>query len=198
MGDSADGNRRQARVCIAGESGIGKTCFCNALKTGIYDYSPAPTVGASHFPFELPGGVLIDLFDTAGQEKYRSMTTNYFRGAAAGILAYDISSPRSLDGVTGFYSGFRDAADPDARVIVVGLKADLADTADSKVSIVQAEEFVAKLAGGEEIPVIEVSAKANSGIEDFKRKLADLLQDFAPPPAVTVDLAASKKKKACC
>jgi small GTP-binding protein len=199
MGDRGGENRHKAVVVIAGESNIGKTCFCRTLKSGVYDDSAQATVGMASFALELREGLTIELNDTAGQERFRSMTSTYFRRANVAILAYDISSPKSLDALGAFYTAFKDSAPADAKAIIVGLKSDLADTASPKVDTSQAEAFAAKLEPTEAIPIVEVSSLANRGLDAFKDKLADLLGGTTRDATDAVEITGKKKgRKGCC
>ena len=65
------------------------------------------------------------IWDTAGEEKYRSVTNAYFRGAVGALLIYDITSERSFKSVSNWLQKLQESAMPDLIVLLVGNKTDL-------------------------------------------------------------------------
>ena len=74
----------------------------------------------------------LSLWDTAGQETYKSITRSYFRGASGALLVFDISRRPTFDSVTSWLEDLRQIAEEGIVVILVGNKSDLAH--DSLVS----------------------------------------------------------------
>ena len=70
----------------------------------------------------------LSLWDTAGQETYKSITRSYFRGASGALLVYDISRRSTFDSVTAWLSDLRQIAEEGIVVILVGNKSDLASS----------------------------------------------------------------------
>ena len=68
----------------------------------------------------------LSLWDTAGQETYKSITRSYFRGASGALLVFDISRRQTFDAVTGWLHDLRQIAEEGIVVVLVGNKADLA------------------------------------------------------------------------
>lgn len=66
------------------------------------------------------------LWDTAGTERFRSVSRSYYRGAAGAILVYDITSHNSFTGLQPFLNDARALASPNLTVLLVGNKLDLA------------------------------------------------------------------------
>jgi Ras-related protein Rab-4B len=71
--------------------------------------------------------IKLQLWDTAGTERFRSVSRSYYRGAAGAILIYDVSSWRSFEGLRTFLDDARALAGPDLTVILAGNKADVED-----------------------------------------------------------------------
>ena len=67
------------------------------------------------------------LHDTAGQERYRAITTNFYREADGAMLVYDCTLPQSLHGCSTWLRELRSSAPSDIPVILVGNKADRAN-----------------------------------------------------------------------
>ena len=68
----------------------------------------------------------LSLWDTAGQETYKSITRSYFRGASGALLVFDISRRATFDSVTAWLHDLRQIAEEGIVVILVGNKSDLA------------------------------------------------------------------------
>ena len=69
----------------------------------------------------------LQLWDTAGTERFRSVSRSYYRGAAGAILVYDVTSWRSFEQLQTFLNDARALAGPDITIILVGNKSDVAD-----------------------------------------------------------------------
>ncbi|KAK3683581.1 GTP-binding protein rab2 [Podospora appendiculata] len=70
----------------------------------------------------------LSLWDTAGQETYKSVTRSYFRGASGALLVFDLSRRQTFQHVTDWLNDLRQIAEPDIVVVLVGNKADLAQS----------------------------------------------------------------------
>ncbi|KAL8635071.1 MAG: hypothetical protein Q9228_007403, partial [Teloschistes exilis] len=70
----------------------------------------------------------LSLWDTAGQETYKSVTRSYFRGASGALLVYDISRRSTFEHATEWLNDLRQIADEGIVVVLVGNKTDLASS----------------------------------------------------------------------
>ncbi|EEF46496.1 protein with unknown function [Ricinus communis] len=90
------GNRIiQAKLVLLGDVGTGKTSLVLRFVKGQFFDHQEPTIGAAFFTQILSlaeATVKFDIWDTAGQERYHSLAPMYYRGAAAALVVYDISS----------------------------------------------------------------------------------------------------------
>ncbi|KAL3417663.1 GTP-binding protein rab2 [Phlyctema vagabunda] len=106
----------------------------------------------------------LSLWDTAGQETYKSVTRSYFRGASGALLVFDISRRPTFDHVTDWLNDLRQIAEPDIVVVLVGNKSDLAlgDENKREVTKEEAEEWATRNGVME---YVETSAKSGEGVE---------------------------------
>ena len=111
----------------------------------------------------------LSLWDTAGQETYKSITRSYFRGASGALLVFDISRRSTFDSVTNWLHDLRQIAEDGIVVILVGNKCDLATlSTDAEggnrraVTKQEAEEWC-KREGV--MQYVETSAKSGEGVE---------------------------------
>ncbi|CAN6459705.1 unnamed protein product [Victoria cruziana] len=89
----------QAKLVLLGDMGTGKTSLVlRFVKGQFFDYQES-TIGAAFFSQILSlneATVKFDIWDTAGQERYHSLAPMYYRGAAAAVVVYDITSMDSF------------------------------------------------------------------------------------------------------
>ncbi|KAK4990278.1 hypothetical protein LTR66_001697 [Elasticomyces elasticus] len=113
----------------------------------------------------------LSLWDTAGQETYKSITRSYFRGASGALLVFDITRRNTFASVTSWLHDLRQIAEENIVVILVGNKADLApsstvssaDAANKRqVTKEEAEEWCRQ---NKVMQYVETSAKSGDGVE---------------------------------
>ena len=89
------------KAILLGESGIGKTCIIRRLCTDSYDSNSIATVGSSCsvkvIEYPTHQRIKFEVWDTAGQESYRSLNKIFYRDAKIVILVYDITNRKSFD-----------------------------------------------------------------------------------------------------
>ena len=88
------------KVVVMGESSVGKTCIISVINTGKCLVNTSSTVGAGFIvkKFDFDGKqIKLSIWDTAGQEKYRSLVPMYFRDMRICILVYAINNLGSFE-----------------------------------------------------------------------------------------------------
>jgi small GTP-binding protein len=97
------------KVVLLGESGVGKTCIIARFINNTFEENLISTTGASYagktMTFEEYGGksIKFEIWDTAGQEKYRSLTKIFYKDAGAAILVYDITRKESYEEIKKYW-----------------------------------------------------------------------------------------------
>ncbi|KAK4505042.1 hypothetical protein PRZ48_003005 [Zasmidium cellare] len=114
----------------------------------------------------------LSLWDTAGQETYKSITRSYFRGASGALLVFDISRRSTFASVTSWLNDLRQIADDDIVVVLVGNKSDLAasstvsgDSAAPNKRQVTREEAEEWCQNNKVMGYVETSAKSGDNVE---------------------------------
>ena len=117
---SEDDNVKACKVVLLGESGVGKTCIIARFINNIFENNIISTTGASYtgktMTFDEYDGksVKFEIWDTAGQEKYRSLTQIFYKDASIAILVYDITSQESFDEIQNYwYEQIKESAPKD-------------------------------------------------------------------------------------
>lgn len=118
----------------------------------------------------------LSLWDTAGQETYKSVTRSYFRGASGALLVFDISRRPTFTHVKDWLSDLRAIAEPDIVVILVGNKSDLAQGEENKreVTVAEAQEWARK---NGVLEYVETSAKSGEGVEAAFSRVAERIYE---------------------
>lgn len=114
----------------------------------------------------------LSLWDTAGQETYKSVTRSYFRGASGALLVFDISRRPTFEHVMDWLNDLRQIAEPDIVVVLVGNKSDLAAGEEEKREVTkeEAEEWAKK---NGVLEYVETSAKSGEGVEMAFTRVAE-------------------------
>ena len=155
------------KLVFIGDPGVGKTCIISRFLKGTFDADQITTVGASYATktikiSETNESLTLDIWDTAGQEKYRSLTRIFFQGAKLAILVYDITRKDSFENLKNVWlKELKDHADKNVVLGVAGNKSDLYEK--EEVPEQEAREF-AKSIGA---IFCLTSAQSNSGIEEL-------------------------------
>jgi small GTP-binding protein len=164
----------QVKVVILGESSVGKTCIVIRFAKGEFKEESTATLGATFLSkvFEIPStgqNVKFQIWDTAGQEKYRSLAAMYYQDAAAAILVYDITKKSSFDGITYWIGELKAKAPEGIKIAIAANKSDLVEK--EEVNFMEAKKFAAD----NHAIFKSTSAKDGSGINEIFAELADAL-----------------------
>ncbi|KAH0794031.1 small GTP-binding protein [Histomonas meleagridis] len=149
------------KVVFVGSSGAGKTCIISKYVNGIFLASNSSTIGASYFSktVQFQGKTYnINIWDTAGQELYKSLAPMYYRGAVASFVVYDAANYQSFIEAESWIKELRTNA-PQTLIILCANKIDLVD--ERKVNY--DEGF--KLASEQKAKYVETSALSGAGVE---------------------------------
>ncbi|ODA79403.1 hypothetical protein RJ55_04996 [Drechmeria coniospora] len=122
-----------AKVILLGPSGTGKSCLLHRFVKNEWRVLSSQTIGVEFATKIIKVGtgarrkrIKFQLWDTAGTERFRSVSRSYYRGAAGAILVYDISSHASFRALQPFLNDARALASPNLSIMLVGNKLDLA------------------------------------------------------------------------
>ena len=132
-------NDIEYKFILIGDTSVGKTCLFKKITSGIFLGKNVSTVGIDRkeFSFEcefddngnkVSKNVIINLIDTAGQERYQSITNNYYKGSNGVILIYDITDKKSFEHLNNWIENIRNKIDKtESLIFLLGTKKDLAD-----------------------------------------------------------------------
>ncbi|KAI9764870.1 MAG: hypothetical protein M1840_008016 [Geoglossum simile] len=122
-----------AKIILLGPSGSGKSCLLHRFIKDEWRVLSSQTIGVEFASKIIKVGtghqrkrIKLQLWDTAGTERFRSVSRSYYRGAAGALLVYDIASHPSFTALPTFLNDARALASPNLTLLLVGNKSDLA------------------------------------------------------------------------
>ena len=155
------------KVVLIGESGVGKTSIISQFTKGIFNQDIMSTNGATFSTkkkeFKKSKKTLsFEIWDTAGQEKYRSLAKMFFKDAAVALIVYDITNKPSFEEIQKYWLNLVKENGPQQIIMyIVGNKYDL-----SEREAVNEEEARA-YAESQKVPFWLTSAKDSIGIDEL-------------------------------
>ena len=156
------------KLVLLGDSRVGKSSVVIRFVKNEFDQYKFPTIGATFLTQSVSVGdylVKFEIWDTAGQEKYRSLAPLYYRGASAALVVYDITNRESFENARKW---IEEVQTQEGQHVVIGLAGNKVDlSANRKVSTDEGSEF-AKL---KNFIFFETSAKNSTNIKEIFRSI---------------------------
>eukprot|EP00826_Nyctotherus_ovalis_P038518 TRINITY_DN3612_c0_g1_i3.p2 TRINITY_DN3612_c0_g1~~TRINITY_DN3612_c0_g1_i3.p2 ORF type:complete len:216 (+),score=76.43 TRINITY_DN3612_c0_g1_i3:98-649(+) len=160
-------NSKVIKVMMLGDSGVGKSSilerYVNRNFTGTYKV----TLGSNFYTVEKEieqKRVLLQLWDTAGQEKYKSLSVLYYRGSEACIFVFDICNKESFENLDEWVKlFFYHISEEERDTFPIILLANKIDMVEKSVTDEEIEEWCRT---NNNIKYYKTSAKTGSGLDD--------------------------------
>ncbi|XP_003813150.3 ras-related protein Rab-17 isoform X1 [Pan paniscus] len=170
---AAPSQPRVFKLVLLGSGSVGKSSLALRYVKNNFK-SILPTVGCAFFTKVVDVGAAslkLEIWDTAGQEKYHSVCHLYFRGANAALLVYDITRKDSFLKAQQWLKDLEEELHPEVLVMLVGNKTDLSQ--EREVTFQEGKEF----ADSQKLLFMETSAKLNHQVSEvFNTVAQELLQ----------------------
>lgn len=159
-----------SKVVLCGSSTVGKTTIFSRIVNNHADLETKSTTGASFasVQYEYQNQVLnINLWDTAGQEEYRSLVNIYFRESNAVLIIFDLTNHKSFEDVDVWIDQiYANCGEPLPAIIIVGNKSDLEDLRQVP------QEEINIFSQNSKLPYYEVSAITGENINLLMENVA--------------------------
>ena len=191
------------KILLLGDSSVGKTCFLLRYTDNTFQEIYMSTIGLDYRlkTVKLPNEKKIraQIWDTAGQDRFRAITKNYYKGSNGIILIYDVTDKKSFEGVKNWIEQIRDEVTQEVLIYLVGNKIDKKE--ERKIS----KEEGKKLADSFGVQFYESSAKTGENIDlIFYNLLKDIDNLYSANEEVPVrgkkisKISKKKLKEKCC
>jgi len=166
------------KYIIIGDTGVGKSClllqFTDKRFQPVHDLTIGVEFGARMINIE-GKQIKLQIWDTAGQEAFRSITRSYYRGAAGALLVYDITRRDTFNHLTTWLEDARQHSNSNMVIMLIGNKSDLEARRDVKRE--EGEAFAREHG----LIFMETSAKTAANVEEAfintAREIYDKIQE---------------------
>ena len=195
------------KIIIIGNSGVGKTSITTSAVKNVFINDYKSTIGMEIFSLYLKVNdkpIKLQIWDTCGQEIYRSLIKNFYRNSSLAIIVYSIDKKNSFKDINSWIKEIRVNSSPDIKIVLIGNKSDL--DKDRQVSYEEGKKY---LDDDEVLKFFETSAKTGENIKKLFQEISiilykdykyfnkgNLTRSSGSFKAKKADL--SKKKSKCC
>uniref|UniRef100_A0A7S4NNU2 Ras-related protein Rab-24 n=1 Tax=Paramoeba aestuarina TaxID=180227 RepID=A0A7S4NNU2_9EUKA len=192
------------KVVLLGQHDVGKTCLVERYLHGKFKENVTATVGAAFGAKKVVVSgtpLTLGIWDTAGAERYESMSRIYYRAAKAAVICYDLTNPQSFDKVK-FWAEELLKNEEGCAIYIVGTKVDLFEQQEGEGV---KKELVKEYAEEMGAQTCQTSAKTGAGVDELFMKIAE---DFtqktqagnqkAPVSSVNLDKPSEEQPKPVC
>ena len=162
----------EIKICLLGDVSVGKTSIASRFCKNSFNENYINTIGGAYQQQNiiLNNGAKIKLhiWDTSGQDRFRSMTSLYYRDAQVAILTYDVTNLQTLDSLNYWLSELKDKVEIDNMVLCLAGNKNDSDAGEKKVSTARGKEFAEE----HNMIFFETSAKTGAGVKELFQAIA--------------------------
>ena len=172
MSDDEESEYIPCKVVLLGESGVGKTSIVSKYVSGTFSQFTMVSTGSSfvtkNMEIDKNNKIKFQIWDTAGEEKYRSLAKIFYKSAAAAVLVYDITVKSSFKGIKEYWA--KEIKNNSPEDIIIAIAANKSDKYEEQQVPNQEGKDLAR-----ELNAIfqNTSAKLGSGIENLFKLIGE-------------------------
>ena len=168
----------EAKIVLLGDINVGKTSIASRYCKNTFNEHHINTIGGAYLQQKivLSNGVSIKLhiWDTSGQERFRTMTNLYYHDAQAAILTYDVTNEESLKSLDYWINELKGKVETDNMILILaGNKCDVSDE-ERKVDMRKGMQVAEKYG----MTFFETSAKAGTGIVELFNEIGNRIYEL--------------------
>ena len=163
------------KIIVIGNSGVGKSSLLGRAYKNIFNAEYKTTIGFEFITFTEKIGeknIKLHIWDTCGQETYKSLISNFYRNSSLAMLIYSIDCKESFNDIIKWIKEIKLQSNPDIKLFLIGNKADLVNKRE--VSFEEGEKFKEE---NEIIFFQETSAKTGINAKEIFHEAAKILYD---------------------
>ena len=187
------------KILLLGDSTVGKTCFLLRYVDDSFLDLHMATIGLDYrlktLILEEQKIVKVQLWDTAGQDKFRAITRNYYKGASGIILIFDVTNVKSYENIKKWINEIKEEISEKVAIVLIGNKID--NVQERKISKEQGDKLASEIG----VKFFETSAKTGEGINESVFFLVKKISENDPEVKNKYqgrNLKMYNKKRKCC
>ena len=188
------------KVLLLGDSAVGKTCFLLKYTDKTFQEIHMSTIGLDYRlkTIKLKSGknIKLQIWDTAGQDRFRAITKNYYKGANGIILIYDVTSLQTYENIKTWVNQIKEEAPQNVVIFIAGNKIDMEE--ERKVTTEEGKRLAEEFG----YPFYETSAKDDINIneifDDLVEKVDSIYSKLEGSGGTNKQLSKGKNKNGCC
>ena len=199
------------KVIVIGNAFVGKTSLISKGAKGIFNESYSPTISFEilNFIVKINDKVIkLELWDTCGQEAYKSLVSKFYKNSTLAMLVYSIDVKKSFDDIKSWLHEVKSESSPDIKIFLIGNKADLED--EREIQFKDAKAFAEE--NGFDL-FYETSAKNGLNVKKlfieaskllykehlkYKERAQQKIDNIPIPVPVKINQKIPDKKQGCC
>ena len=190
------------KILILGDSSVGKTCFLTRYAENTFQEAYFSTIGIDYKlkNVEMENGktVKLQIWDTAGQDRFRALAKSYYKGADGIIVIYSVLAKQSFKNVQNWIDQIKAETDEETIIVLVGNKID--DEDNREITKEEGEELALSFG----VDFFECSAKTGANINSVFNELVKKIVDVnvktksRGEKLTQKKVGGEEKKKKCC
>lgn len=177
------------KYIIIGDSGVGKSClllqFTDKRFEPLHDLTIGVEFGTRMVSID-GKNVKLQIWDTAGQESFRSITRSYYRGACGALLVYDVTRRETFQHLQGWLEDAKSNSHSAMTIMLIGNKSDL--ESKRQVSKEEGEQFAKKNG----LVFMETSAKTAQNVDEAFLRTATIIYENVQKGTIELSVVSGK------
>ena len=159
------------KVLLLGDKTVGKTCFLIQYTDKVFIENHITTIGLDYrlktMTLKDEKNIKLQIWDTAGQDRFRAITRNYYKSAHGVILLYDVTNKETFLNVKKWIDSIKDEAQKNIVIYIVGNKIDMSEK--RQVTTQEGKELAEKYG----LPFCESSARTGENVNEIFNDIAE-------------------------
>ena len=160
------------KLILIGDSSVGKTNLLTQYVDGKTSENIISTIGIEFknkiIELENRRKIRLQIWDTSGQEKFKALTKNYFRGCDAALFVFDVTNKDSFDNIKDWLKLYYEVNGENSKKILIGNKIDKENRVINKIEL-------KNFAEDNGLKPFEISVKNKEGIDEMFKEIIKLL-----------------------
>ena len=166
------------KILLLGDSTVGKTCFLLRFMEDSFIDLHMATIGLDYklktMILEEQKIVKVQIWDTAGQDKFRAITRNYYKGASGIILIFDVTNIKSFENIKKWINEIKEEISENVSIVLIGNKID--NVKERKITKEQGDKLASEIG----VKFFETSAKTGEGVNESVFYLVKIIYENDP------------------